>query len=319
MPDCTGYSHRFNRVQAYILAKPRFLLQPWTTKKRGIELLQIDFGRQFLRGFTTTSTGRRKNGITPLALCTDSGKVTPEQAAPIQMKVVFSFQSFVLLTLLAFPAFSEDDEKGFVSIFNGKDLTGWEGIAEAWKVEKGAIVCTGRNEKVKNWLIWKGDQPSDFILRLEFKFTSGNSGVQIRSHLVKDKPPFHVQGYQVEIALAKVMGLWHHSLSPEKYRSHLAVAGEHSTYQPDGKKSVQSIGDGEKLKAHCKDGDWNKLEIIAQGSVLTQKINGHTFSILTDRDEKYRMKNGLIALQDHGKGTVAAFRNIRLKLLPEEK
>ncbi|MDF1752079.1 MAG: DUF1080 domain-containing protein [Verrucomicrobiales bacterium] len=205
------------------------------------------------------------------------------------------------------------DEEGFTPIFNGIDLTGWEGIEAAWAVEDGAIVCTGRNEEEKNWLIWKGGEPEDFILKLEFKFTSGNSGVQVRSHLAEGKPPFHVQGYQVEIAESKVMGLWHHSLSPEKYRSHLALAGEESTYAEDGTKTVESIADGEELKALCKDGEWNSLEIIAKGPTLTQRINGQVFSILIDEDAKYRMTKGLIALQDHGKGTVAAFRNIVLK------
>jgi hypothetical protein len=224
----------------------------------------------------------------------------------------------IITLLLAFTGLLQAQEKdGFVSIFNGIDLTGWNGNEEAWTVQDGAITCTGRDKNEKNWLIWEDGQPADFILKLEFKFTSGNSGVQVRSLLAKDMPPFHVQGYQVEVAKAEVMGLWHHSLSPEKYRSKLALAGEESTYATDGTKTVESIGDGEELKKLCKDGEWNTLEIIAKGPTLTQKINDWVFSILTDEDEKYQMKKGLIALQDHGKGTVVAYRNILLKELPK--
>ncbi|MGY8639762.1 MAG: 3-keto-disaccharide hydrolase [Verrucomicrobiales bacterium] len=224
-----------------------------------------------------------------------------------------TFRIFLAALTLAPLAFAQD-EAGFVSIFNGKDLTDWDGVPSAWKVEDGAIVCAGQLKGGKNWLIWEGGEPADFELRLEFKFTSGNSGVQIRSHMMGDTP-YHVQGYQVEIAKHDVMGLWHHSLAPEKHRSHLALAGEHTTYAADGTKTVKSIGDGEALKKLCKDGEWNKLVIIAKGSTVTQKINGKTFSILTDLEEKYTMTKGLIALQDHGKGCVAAFRKIRLKPL----
>ena len=71
-------------------------------------------------------------------------------------------------------------EPGFKSIFNGKDLTGWEGEAKAWVVRDGAIQSTGGQTK-KNWLIWRGGELRDFELRLSFKFTKGNSGVQVRS------------------------------------------------------------------------------------------------------------------------------------------
>ncbi|NNE90949.1 MAG: DUF1080 domain-containing protein [Verrucomicrobiales bacterium] len=216
---------------------------------------------------------------------------------------------------LALPfAFAADDEAGFIPIFNGLNLDGWDGVPGAWKVEEGAIVCTGRKDGGKNWLIWQGGEPADFELRLEFKFEAGNSGVQVRSHLIDDKP-FHVQGYQIEIAQSEKMGLWHHSLSPEKYRSHLALAGEKTTYAANGKKTVKEFGNGKAIKKHCKDGEWNELVIIVKGTKLIQKINGHVFSELNDLDKKYKMKSGLIALQDHGKGTVASFRNIRLKPL----
>lgn len=209
------------------------------------------------------------------------------------------------------PLVHADEEAGFVSLFDGKSLEGWKGLDGAWKVEGGAIVCTGRKKGGKNWLIWQGGEPADFELRLEFKFEEGNSGVQVRSHLVEE--PFHVQGYQVEIAKAEVMGLWHHSLSPEKYRSHLALAGEKTRYAPDGTKTVETFGDGEAIKKLCRDGEWNELVVVAKGPVLEQHINGQLFSVLTDEDGKYRMKKGLIALQDHGKGTVASFRKIRLR------
>jgi len=92
-------------------------------------------------------------------------------------------------------------QQGFACLFNGKDLTGWEGRPEAWEVQDGAIWCTGK-EATRNWLIWRGGQPRDVELRLQFKYVKGNSGVQVRSKEIK---PFLVRGYQVEVAAADVM------------------------------------------------------------------------------------------------------------------
>ncbi|MGY8793524.1 MAG: family 16 glycoside hydrolase, partial [Woeseiales bacterium] len=73
-----------------------------------------------------------------------------------------------------------DDETDFTPIFDGKSLDQWDHRKDAWKVVDNAISCTGA-EKTRNWIIWRGGTPSDFVLRLEFKYEAGNSGVQVRS------------------------------------------------------------------------------------------------------------------------------------------
>ena len=234
--------------------------------------------------------------------------------AALMMAIVFSF-TWMPVYLVS----QEKNEKGFRAIFNGKNLDGWEGLKGAWEVADGAIRCTGQKEGKKNWLIWRGGQPTDFELRLEFRFTSGNSGVQIRSRELspEDKAAkgarFQVRGYQVEIAAANKMGLWHHSLSPEKYRSHLATAGQKARFSSEGKHTVEKVAEAADIQKHCRDGKWNELVVIARGSRLIQKINGVVFAELIDEDAKYATAKGFIALQDHGKGTVAEFRNIRIK------
>ena len=87
-------------------------------------------------------------------------------------------------------------QRGFARLFNGKDLTGWEGRPGVWQVKDGAIWCTG-TQTSRNWLIWRGGELRDFELRLKFKYVKGNSGVQVRS---KEIEPFMVRGYQVEVA-----------------------------------------------------------------------------------------------------------------------
>ncbi|MBI1371387.1 MAG: DUF1080 domain-containing protein [Phycisphaera sp.] len=219
-----------------------------------------------------------------------------------------------LLALLLVPVslHAADDETGFTSIFNGKDLTGWDCEDGHWTVADGAITCTG-TAKERNWIIWRGGEPGDFELRLKFKWTKGNSGVQVRSHIVEDHPHW-VQGYQVEVAEQSKMGLWHHSFSPETYRHSLALAGEKSHYAADGTKTVDQVADAAKIKASYREDAWNDMTVIAQGPRLVQIINGVTFSEIVDEDAKYAMSKGLIALQDHGKGCAVAFKDIRIKV-----
>src|ERR1051325_8738957 len=94
-------------------------------------------------------------------------------------------------------------------IFNGRDLTGWDGNPELWSVVDGAI--TGRTTadkplKINTFLVWKGGPVRDFELRLKFRFSSdsiksGNSGVQYRSRLV-DPTNWVVAGYQADMDAA---------------------------------------------------------------------------------------------------------------------
>lgn len=205
----------------------------------------------------------------------------------------------------------------FVDIFNGTDLSGWDGKPGCWEVRDGEIWCTGK-AKEKNWLIWRGGQPGDFVLRMEFRWDQGNSGVQVRSDDLGD---WMVFGYQVEVAKRDVMGLWHHSLlpkeHPKKQQRHLmATAGQAVVLAKNGRKTTTQKGDPDVVKTRFNEHAWNNLEIVAQGDTLTQLINGVEFSKVTDRDEEMSRRRGFIALQDHGKGCVVAFRKIQLKLMP---
>ena len=205
------------------------------------------------------------------------------------------------------------DESNFVPIFNGKNLDGWDAQPASWEVRDGEIRCTGTSEN-KNWLIWRGAQPANFVLRLDFRWEKGNSGVQVRSDDLGD---WQVSGYQVEIAQQEKMGLWHHSLlannHPKKTDRHLmAEAGESVHISNAGKKSVKRILDANSVQENYRQNNWNRMEIIAQGNKLVQKINGVQFATIEDLDAEMSRSNGVIALQDHGKGCRVAFRNIRI-------
>lgn len=228
------------------------------------------------------------------------------------MKTVFSL--LVVVAGLFSTAFSGDS---FVPIFNGRNLDGWDAKEGCWEVRDGEVWCTGEAQS-KNWLIYRGSQPANFVLRLEFRWDKGNSGVQVRSDDLGD---WMVFGYQVEVAEQEKMGLWHHSLldrdHPKKEVRHLmATAGQSVVIDENGEKETIQNADPATIQAHFRNHEWNSMEIIVEGSQLIQKINGVVFSVLDDRDPEMSRKRGWIALQDHGRGCTVAFRKIELKMLP---
>jgi len=197
------------------------------------------------------------------------------------------------------------------AIFNGKDLTGWDGDPKTWHVKDGAICCSGKAGNT--WLIWRGGKLENFELRLQFRHLSGNSGVQVRS--IEDKK-WSVVGYQAEVAAQANMGLWHHSKAPERYRFSLSNAGEKGHISKDGVKTLTRFAPAEKVRKAFRPGEWNEMVIVGRGPRLTQTVNGVVLSELVDLDGKHATSKGLLALQDHGKGTVVHYKNIHLKVLP---
>ncbi|HMF70326.1 MAG TPA: DUF1080 domain-containing protein, partial [Flavitalea sp.] len=94
------------------------------------------------------------------------------------------------------------DPDGFVQIFDGRTLTGWEGDPAYWRVENGCLVGEITPDKLlksNSFIIWRGGRTADFELRLEYRITqSGNSGINYRSVELKDVP-HALKGYQSDI------------------------------------------------------------------------------------------------------------------------
>jgi hypothetical protein len=201
------------------------------------------------------------------------------------------------------------DESEFVPLFNGRDLTGWDAAPDSWSVKDGAILSGGTR---KNWLIWRGGEVADFELRLRFRFTRGNSGVQVRS---ADLGDWQVRGYQVEVAPQAQMGLWHQSLWTVLPRKELSLAGERMHLAADGTKTLERFADAATVQSAFRENDWNDLTVIGRGPKLVQIVNGVTFSELVDEDAQFSRRSGVIALQDHGNKCVAEFKDIRLRRL----
>ena len=215
-----------------------------------------------------------------------------------------------------------DDEQGFKSIFNGKDLTGWGGVPELWSVKDGAITGQTTKEnpaKENTFLVWTNGTVADFELRCSFKLVPGdnvgfaNSGVQYRSKIVK--PSYWVvAGYQADMEAGPTYtGI----LYEEKGRGILANRGEKVIIDAQGTKNVVgAVGKAAEIEAALKKGDWNEYVITAKGNHLVQIINGHTTIDVTDEQETKAAKSGIVALQIHqGAPMMAQFKNIRIKNL----
>jgi hypothetical protein len=218
------------------------------------------------------------------------------------------------VVVVGFVAASRAQEDGFVSIFNGKDLSGWRGDSH-WSVEDGAI--TGKTTPdtlltYNTFLIWEGGQPSDFELRLQYKIVGGNSGVQYRSRVV-DEAKYVVSGYQADIdSSPRYTGMNYE----EKARAFLAQRGEKATIAADSSKQVEMIGDKDELQKKVKSEDWNDYTIIARGNHLQHFVNGALMSEVIDNQKDKAASSGVIALQVHqGPPMTVQFKNMRLKEL----
>jgi uncharacterized protein (TIGR03067 family) len=230
---------------------------------------------------------------------------------------------------LAVPAFlfvasahAAQDESGFKSIFNGKDLSGWDGNPKLWSVKDGAILgqTTAENPlKGNTFLIWTNGEVGDFELRCAFKITPNNdkgfanSGIQYRSKIF-DPANWVVGGYQADMeAGPNYTGI----LYEERMRGILATRGEKVVLTKDCQKQVTgSLGTSAELQAAIKQGEWNDYVIIARGNHLQQFINGKQTVDVTDECEAKRAMKGVLALQLHaGQPMSVEFKDLRLKTL----
>ncbi|MEO2015052.1 MAG: PVC-type heme-binding CxxCH protein [Fuerstiella sp.] len=183
------------------------------------------------------------------------------------------------------PLFATKDNA--LTIFNGKDLSGWSSRDGLWSVENGELVGRTDGLRRNEWIV-SDLSVGDFHLTLEVKLVdnAGNSGIQFRSH-AKDG---EVSGYQADVG----QGWW-----GKLYEEH----GRALLWEKSGEE-------------HVKLGDWNTYEVIAERNHIRTFINGQPCVDMEDPDGAVR---GIIAFQLHSGGrTEVRFRNIRLEVLTQE-
>ncbi len=251
------------------------------------------------------------------------------------MPTVLSRRSLLLAALAAGPALAqqpyvpkqsdrpapmEGDEAGFVSMFDGKSLDGWQGDPKYWRVADG--IMTGEITpdtviKSNTFLIWQGSAPEDFELKVDYRITTGgNSGINYRSVVVPDSVTpanrFAMRGYQCDIdGENRYTG----NNYEEKGRLFLAQRGDVTHVTGTRIPIVLSkVGDNKELAALLT-ADWNSIHLIVRRNILIHNINGHLMSVTID-DDPARARNGQIGVQVHvGPPMKIEYRNWRIKPL----
>jgi len=193
----------------------------------------------------------------------------------------------------------EEAKEGFVSLFDGKTLNGWQGSVKGYAVENGTIVCR------KGGNLYAAKEYANFVLRFEFKLPpAGNNGVGIRTPL-KGNPAF--AGMEIQVLDNEHPN--YKKLQPYQYHGSIygVVPAKRGFLKPTG--------------------EWNVEEIVADGPRIKVTLNGTVIleadlsKITTTPD--HQNHSGLHNAKGYigwlGHGSPVAFRNIRIKELRENK
>lgn len=210
---------------------------------------------------------------------------------------------------------------GFVSMFNGKDLTDWSGDSQFWSVKDGFITAQSKADDAKQryLLVWQKGSMSDFEMHFSYRFRllrgnkSPNGGVNYR--LTGET---NLTCYQFDLVTNnRDLG----SVTDDRKRYRLAGYGESAVAPNSGPKSevLEQIGDTNKISS-IKPEDWNKCVIIAKGNRLTHYVNGIMVADLTDDAKSKRHTQGLITLELYTRNTnncstFLQFNDLKIKKL----
>ncbi|PYJ06130.1 MAG: DUF1080 domain-containing protein [Verrucomicrobia bacterium] len=220
----------------------------------------------------------------------------------------FSLALFAAAACLASAA--EDDV--FVSLFNGRDLTGWVNAncaPETWSVRDGLIHCTGR----PTGALRTTRQYENFVLEVEWRHLSsgGNSGVFIwGTPIAAPGVPF-LRGIEVQVLDHGYAEQYEKQTGkkPDWFTTHGDVFPIHgATMKPFGRhKGDRSFPSEERSKGFP---EWNHYRIVCTNGVPRLHVNGKEVS----GGEECNYRKGYLALESEG--APVEFRNIRIKELP---
>ena len=247
--------------------------------------------------------------------------------------IYFGAILFLLISSCKTSNAGNENKEGFVEIFDGKTLQGWEGDPKYWKVEEGNLVgeVTPSTLLDRNtFIIWQGGEPGDFELKGEFRITkSGNSGINYRS-IQLDDYQYGLKGYQADIDGKNNYTGQNYE---ERGRTTLAYRGEEVVVETSENPSSSlrnkiknnawtqrsvtgSLGNPALLGDHIKKEDWNEIHLIVNNNRLRHYVNGVLMSDVIDNDSENRKFKGKLGVQVHvGPPMKVEYRNLRLKQL----
>jgi hypothetical protein len=198
--------------------------------------------------------------------------------------------------------FSNHD--GYVSLFDGRSLKGWDGNPKFWRVEDGAIVgeSTRQNPCGHTYLVYRDMKAKDFTLKFEMKIVgNGGSGFQYRSRtgvpwlspisasIISNTGPVNLNwmmtGPQADFWPSKIYtGQFYSENTPMRIIAWRGQVVE--SFGEKNKRLMGAIGDRAALGNLVKTNDWNQYTVIARGGTFIHIVNGQLMAVLVDDDPR---------------------------------
>jgi hypothetical protein len=220
---------------------------------------------------------------------------------------------------------------GFVSLFNGRDLTGWktpEGDNGHWKVLNGVIDYDARSEAPGDKNLWSEKEYKDFILRIDWRIKETTGLYNVPTVLPDGTHAKGPDGKDIVTPTPNAdSGIFLRGSSKSQVNIFCWPIGSGEVYGYRTDKTVSPevrAGVTPKLKADKPVGEWNTFEITMKGDRLTVMLNGKT--VIKNAQLPGVPEKGRLALQHHGgfkddkyspASSLVQFRNISIKELPE--
>lgn len=194
------------------------------------------------------------------------------------------------------------DHEGFVPLFDGMSLKGWDGNSKFWRVEDGAIVgeSTPENPSGNTYLVFRDMKAKDFTLKFEIKIIGpGGSGIQYRSQtgidwLMEISPKVIASAGPVNLnwmMTGPQADFWPSRIHTGQFYSEntsmriIARRGQVvESYGAQKKRLMGTIGDRTELGKVVKPDDWNEYTVIARGGTCMHIVNGQLMAVIVDDD-----------------------------------
>ena len=197
------------------------------------------------------------------------------------MKLIFSFIAFSILLILE----STADDGELKSIFNGKDLTGWDvPDNNIWFTVKDGVLKLENGPQKKGQTLWTSDEYENFEMEFDFKMGKGtvDSGVYVRN-----------SREQIQIGIS---GSLKRDMTGSPY-----ISGKGYPVEAKGVKELLKLD------------DWNTMKICAEGKKYTVWLGGE--KIMTYESDS-AIKKGKIGIQLHGNRVMSIeYRNLKARSL----
>jgi len=242
--------------------------------------------------------------------------------------------SFSGVTFTQPDPYNFNDHEGYVSLFDGVSLKGWDGNPKFWRVEGGAIVgeSTPQNPSGNSYIAYRDLVAKDFTLKFEIKIEgTGGSGLQYRSKTGipwLSNIPENVTANVGPVNLAWMMtgpqadfwpssrdytGQFYSENTPMRIQAWRGQVVEGAGLAR--KQLMGNIGDREALGRLVKMNDWNEYIVIARGGTLIQIVNGQLMAVMVDDDpESSNNQPGIFGIEIEAT-TKVSVRNIWVKKL----